>query len=374
MYNQDMSKNTWLSIAKTFVRAVQKENKRIKQAQARVKRYTPTASVSDPINISVSISDTNDDGREYAYGMRSMPENKKYTSSIREHVNKLATFYGEHAAKYTFEGDNPTLNIVHKLFPNADAHTCPYCGVIHEFTAARARKCPDCGKQMVVRQGVFLTEDQVAKLDKEVTDYYDKAGLASELKNRIEQTQSYVSSGNYGRAFLAIAEGYQDCASIHNQRYDGGYSAWDYSWGILNREALEIAATGASNPTDLIGNGYSDVLFARGKHCLKELKYAEKQTAMNKYGKMAMEMFYSYLLALESVGLTDWQQESAIKNIHLAKILGNVKADDIKEIQARAIEHASPKPSKDVCSKVIKDVQDYVFLESDPNRLRQYIY
>src|SRR3989344_1616224 len=40
--------------------------------------------------------------------------------------------------------------LVRKINPNATPHKCPYCGVVHEFTASRARKCPACSKKMVV--------------------------------------------------------------------------------------------------------------------------------------------------------------------------------------------------------------------------------
>ncbi len=366
-------KKSWLGIAKAFVKAVEKDANQRKRTQARARA---SSSYSADIDISdISITVTDDDGNEYVGGMRTMPRNEKYAQAIKGHVAKLAAFYREYGKNYTYEGnENFVSELIHKLYPNADPHTCPYCGVIHDFTAARARKCPDCGKKMVVRQGVFLSEEQVTELDKKIADYYDKAGLANQLKSCIERVQSYTSNHNYGEAFLSIAEGYQNCAAIHNQRHEGGYSAWDLSWRILNGEVLEIATAGASNAKDMIGNGYTAVLFARGMHCLRELKYAETPSAMNKYAKMAMEHFYSYLVALDTVGLTDWQQETAIKNIHVAKILGNVHDGDIRAIHERVLTHSSPKYRQDAFDKTVSVVEEYVFLESDPERLRQYIY
>jgi len=368
-------RKSWFGIAKSFVKAVEKESNAAKKAQANKvavtqRSVTPITSVQR-----FSVSVTGGNGKEYAIGMRPLPQNEKYISSIKQHVGKLATFYKEHAADYTYDGDaNPVTKLVSDLYPKADAHTCPYCGVIHDFTATRARKCPDCGKQMIVRQGVFLTEDEVSKLDQKISDYYDKAGLATQLKNCIESIQSYASGGNYGKAFIAIAEGYQDCAAIYNQRYEGGYGAWDFSWRILNSEALEVAGIGISNNKDLISNGYNEVLFARGMHGLREVKYDQTATAMNKHAKLAIAMFYNYLVALDTVGLTDWQYDSAVKNIHIAKILGKVSEDDIKDIQSRTFTHASPKTTEAVFNKTIQTVEEYVFLESDPTRLRQLIY
>lgn len=314
-----------------------------------------------------------DNEKDYAAGMSVLSKSDKYESSIKNHLSKLTNFYREHSAEYS-KSEKPVVKIINNLYPSADGHICPSCGVIHDFSASRARKCPDCGNQMVVRQGIFLSEDQADIIDKKTTEYYDKTYWMGQIKNVIDRIQSYAKRGNYGEAFLMIAEGYQTCAIIHNKRYEKGYSAWDYAWGVLNNEAMDVSMAGALDAKSMVGNGYADVIFARGKHCLKELKYSETSSAMNKFAKMAIDMFYIYLLELESVDLSSWHQEDAIKNIHIAKILGGVSDSEIKDIQSRLLDHASTKPSSDVLDKVVREVDEYVFLETDQERLKQFIY
>ncbi len=374
MYNQDMSakKKSWFGIAKTFVKAVEKANAQ-SQSAARSKASRPSV-LAPIVEPSITVTFTNDDGKQYINGMQRMAHSDKYETLLKNHLAFLADFYRQQAPKYEIKSnDNPIIKLIRDEYPAADAHTCPYCGVIHDFSASRARKCPDCGSQMIVRQGVFLSEEQVAKLDIEITDFYDKTGQISQVKSSVEQVQTYLSEGNYGRAFLAAAQGYQACAIIYNKSYEGGYRAWDYSWRAL-AEASETAAMGVSNQVDLIANGYTDVVFAQGMHCLKEMKYAQSPSTINKYAKMAILMFYRYLIALKSVGLTDWNQESAIKNIHIAKLLGHVNENDINDAQTRALEQASVKPSQESFNSILKEVEEYVFLDTDPERLKQFIY
>ncbi len=374
MYNHNMSakKKSWFGIAKTFVKAVEKANA---QSQSAARSRAPRPSAPAPIvEPSITVTFTNDDGKQYINGMQRMAHSDKYETLLKNHLAFLADFYRQQAPKYEIKNnDNQVVKLIHDDYPTADAHTCPYCGVIHDFSASRARKCPDCGSQMIVRQGVFLSEEQVAKLDKEITDFYDKTGQISQVKSSVEQVQTYLSEGNYGRAFLAAAQGYEACAIIYNKSYEGGYRAWDYAWNAL-AEASETTAVGAKSQVDLITNGYTDVALARGMHCLRELKYSQTATAVNKYAKIAMLQFYEYLIALGSLGLTDWNQESAIKNIYVAELLGRVSKEDVEEIRTRALDHTSIKPSKELFTSIMHQIDEYVFLETDPERLRQYIY
>lgn len=366
-------KKSWFGIAKSFVKAVEKEAAKSKvNARKNTRSHQPPAQES-PLSFTISV--TNDDGTEYVNGFSSMNPNPKYKSLIRTKLQFLADFYREHSSKYGFDDSaNFVDGLIKTLYPAADAHTCPHCGVIHEFTAVRARKCPDCGNQMVVRQGKFLSKEQVEKLEGEISEFYEKSGLINQLKHTIEQIQSYANDDNYGRAFLEIAKGYQYCAAMFNKKYEGGFSAWDYSWRTLNGEAFEIAGISATNPTTMVGNGYSDVVFARGEHCMQELKYAETDSARNKYAKIAVGEFIGYLSMLDTVGLTDWHQDEALKSIHIAKNLGRISSDDFEDIKARLFEKASPKPNAETFASTIAKVEDYIFLETDTTRLRQLIY
>jgi len=227
---------------------------------------------------------------------------------------------------------------------------------------------------MIVRQGVFLKQVQVDKFQNVMTNFYEKIEFVRQLKNSVEQIQSNLVDESYGDAFMKIAEGYQACALILNKRYEGGYSAWDFSWGVLNGEALEIAVAGARSVSDMYANGYTEVVFARGRQCLKELKYAETPASMNKYAKATLNEFYYYLIILNSIGLTDWNQESAIKNIYTAQILGNLSSEEVDGIRTKSFEKISPKPSQKAIDDTIKQVEEYIFLESNVETLKQQIY
>jgi predicted RNA-binding Zn-ribbon protein involved in translation (DUF1610 family) len=366
-------KKSWFGVARSFVKAVEKENAR-SEARARQqtrKSMTSTSYVEPTITVSIS----GDDGNQYVSGMRRMARNEKYISSIKNHLKQLVSFYREHAVEYEMgENENPAPKFMKQLFPNADAHTCPHCGVIHDFTATRARKCPDCGNQMIVRQGVFLKQEQVDKFQDTMTKFYEKIEFVRQLKYSIERVQSDLSNDNYGDAYLKIAEAYQACALIYNKRYEGGYSAWDYSWRVLNGEALEITVAGARNASDVYTNGYTEVVYERGRHCMKELKYSETQAAMNKYAKIAINEFYYYLVLLNTLGLTDWNQEAAVKNIYIAQMLGKVSSDDIVEIRAKTFEKTSPTPSREAMDRTVQQVEEYIFLENGTERLKQLIY
>lgn len=366
-------KKSWFGIAKSFVKAVEKEAAKSKaNARKNTGSYQPPAQ-ERPLSFTISVTD--DEGTEYVDGFGPMSPNQKYKTSIKEKLQFLVNFYREHASKYNFDDSRNFVDgLITTMYPAADAHTCPYCGVIHDFTAVRARKCPDCGEQMVVRQGKFLRKEQVEKLEAEISEFYEKSGLINQLKNVIEQVQYYANDDNYGRAFLEIAKGYQYCAAMFNKKYEGGFSAWDYSWRTLNGEAFEIAGSFATNPTTMVGNGYSDVVLARGQHCMQELKYAETDSARNKYAKIAIGEFIGYLSMLDTVGLTDWNQDEALKSIHIAKNLGRVSSDDFEDIKARLFEKASPKPKAETFAGTIAKVEDYIFLETDTARLRQLIY
>ncbi len=349
--------------------------KLIKKAQ---NQTTPNVqqSVSSTSNIgglNLQISVDGEDMGEYVNGMRTIPKNAKLDSVLKDHVTKLASFYREYCTDYDGQKDSKA-KVLQQVCPRGDAHTCPYCGVIHEFSASRARKCPDCGKQMIVRNSVFMTDDQATDYDQAIQQHYDNASIARQLKNSIGQVQDYVLRGNYGQALLEVAESYQMCAVIHNVKDANGYSAWDYAWGVLNGELMAITTAGAKNAQELVGNGYADLLFARGKHALWQMKYSETQAAYTKYAKLAIDLFYNYLFELAGAGLKDWKREDAVKFIATARQLGKISDETMGEIELRAKTTLSTKPSPETISGVIREVHDYVYLETDPAQIKQMIY
>lgn len=79
---------------------------------------------------------------------------------------------------------------VKEVNPEATPHRCPYCAVIHEFTASRARKCPSCGEKMIVRQERFITEQQAERVEELAQEAYRKQGLVMRVGGLLEYTQN----------------------------------------------------------------------------------------------------------------------------------------------------------------------------------------
>lgn len=321
----------------------------------------------------VAMPMTDREGKPLIEGMPYTSKDSTHETKIGGHLKTLADFYKNQVSKYPDEKNVPE-KIVRTLFPKADSHTCPYCGVVHEFQASRARKCPECGKTMVVRFGKFLTEQQVGEVESKTRDYYTNIGFVNQLKNSIEMAQSNLKSLNYGDAYLSIAEAYQACAIVQNKKDSSGFSYWDYSWGILNKEVLEFPAKVSSNPKELINNGYADVLFARGMHCMRLLRTQKDASAAAKPALQAIQIFYGLLVDTQALNLSSWKYDAAIKNIHIARILGNISQANLSDIKSNVNENSTLKPGSQITQAVIDEVENYVFLETDPVKLRMSIY
>lgn len=337
------------------------------------KASSPNISVkNEQADSYVSVSMTDREGKALVEGMPYMAKDQAHESKIESHVKKLATFYKEQKGKYP-DDSNVSERLVNSLFPKADAHTCPYCGVVHEFRASRARKCPECGKTMVVRQGKFLTEQAVDEIEAKTREYYEKFGFVNQLKNNIEMAQSSMRSKNYGDAYISIAEAYQACAVVQNNKDPSGFSYWDYSWQILNKEALEIPTKVSSTQKELVNNGYADVLYARGMHCMRLLRTKEDASTARTPALQAIQIFYRFLVDIKGLDLSSWKYDDAIKNIHVAKTLGNISQASMDEIKSNINENSTIKPGDKIAQTVIREVESHVFLETDPIKLRMSI-
>lgn len=128
---------------------------------------------------------------------------------------------------------------VRKVNPDATPHKCPYCGVVHEFKASRARKCPACSKKMVVRQGLFITEDQAKQIEKETQAFYEKQSIVSRAGFSLESAQDYKVRKQRGEYLHALAEAFRYMAQVENRRDSNGYSFWDKAWGYYNEARIE---------------------------------------------------------------------------------------------------------------------------------------
>ena len=107
---------------------------------------------------------------------------------------------------------------------------------------------------------------------------------------------------------------------------------------------------------------------------MRQLKVAETVKSKQKFASIAISEFYDYLIALNITNRTDWHQEEATRNIHIAKILGEIPDSDLEEIKSRAAERAPVKPSQEILVTTVSQVEGYIFLETEHERLKQLIY
>lgn len=96
--------------------------------------------------------------------------------------------------------DLSTRGVVRRLFPKNTAHSCPYCAVIHEFEAKRARKCPDCGNTMRVRGGVFISDNQLARMDGWVAEN----SVLQNAQWRLKDARGRLEDNNYASALVSV--------------------------------------------------------------------------------------------------------------------------------------------------------------------------
>lgn len=301
----------------------------------------------------------------------------KYDKEIGEYIRKLATFYRKYGGKYA--NNNISQDVfINKVAPSSNSHTCPHCGVIHEFTASRARKCPDCGEKMIVRSGRYLTQKQVDSIEKLARSYYDKSYWADRLKTYIESAQSYQKDFDYAKALIAIAEGFQACAIIHNKTHpeDRGFSFWDYSWKVLQEATMAATQMSNGKSNDIwVWNGYLDSLYSKGEHCMRELKYTESIKSKGHYAAIATNAYYMFLA--ESIKFNDkanWRREDAIKMIYVARELAGFDEGDIEKMNNIAIDSSKKHDMKTQIREAINEVDTYVFLETDHDRLMWMIH
>lgn len=129
--------------------------------------------------------------------------------------------------------------LVKEVNPESTSHKCPYCGTIHEFTAVRARACPSCGKKMIVRQGLFITEEQAQEIESLVQNSYEKQGLVVRMRHLLESSQNWKIQKLPVQYLESMGEAFRFMAQIEDLRDTHGYSFWDKAWGYYNSARLE---------------------------------------------------------------------------------------------------------------------------------------
>lgn len=301
----------------------------------------------------------------------------KYNQQLSDDLNKIVGFYKKYGGEYANENISIEAFVEH-VAPKSDSHTCPYCGVVHDFTASRARKCPDCGKKMTVRAGRYLTQLQVDEIEIKAKEYYDKSYCVNRIKNHVENIQSSKRSFEYASALVGVAEAYQMMAVIHNISHvnDRGLTFWDYSWQSLQYASNAAVEMSIGLPTEnWVWNGYLDTLYAKGMHCMRELKNTKADKTKARHAATAIAMFYMYLSEQIKFDPDNrWQQEEAIKMVYVAKLLGKLDDKDLDAIKNRVMENAVKNNMTTETKRALKEVSEYVFLETDKEKVQYLIY
>lgn len=330
----------------------------------------PKQTVKSPLSFDVSVTV---DGKTYVNGFSSQPKNSNFEALIKHHNDLLIPFYNAQSKEYSY-GEDITERLLKQISPKANANTCPYCGVIHPFNATRARRCPACGEKMVVRKGMYFTEKDIKKFESVSNDYYEKAQQVEKLKSVLQTIQDNKLDCNYGRCFLYISEAYDCCAIINNQSFERGFTYWDYAWGVLNKEALDAVAVVSQNQNDLILNGYSDILYARAMHLMRELKNNKSDKSKARYAKIAISILIEYLYELARHQVSDWHEDDAPKMIQVALKLGNIEPSWITEAAEGTLKRGNTTQPDKYMAEIVAKVQDYILVENEPDQLKWMIY
>lgn len=150
-------------------------------------------------------------------------------------LNLLISLY----KKNKISDDLNIKDFINKINPDATPNKCPYCNKINDFTASRARKCPDCNNKMVVRQGVFLTESQAKQVEEMTQEFYKKQWIFSQISWTIESAQNHKVNKDQVNFLYNLAEAFKFMAQVCNQKNEKGLSFWDKSWGYYNKARVE---------------------------------------------------------------------------------------------------------------------------------------
>ncbi len=153
----------------------------------------------------------------------------------KEDFQLLLSLYKKHKSDENID----VAILVKEINPKATSQRCPYCEVLHEFTASRARKCLKCSKKMIVRQGFFVTEEQAEKLEKKIQDSYEKQSVLLRVGNSLESVQDCKIHKERVEYLHYFAEAFRFMAQVDNQKDTKGYSFWDKAWGYYNEAKLE---------------------------------------------------------------------------------------------------------------------------------------
>lgn len=115
---------------------------------------------------------------------------------------------------------------------------------------------------MVVRSGMFLTEEQTGKLELLIGQFYTQQSAWNQLGNELRNAQDSRMSKRNVDYLVSIAQGFRHAAKFDNKKDAKGFDCWDRAWGYFNQARLEEARQTDSyfNQLPRISYAMSDML------------------------------------------------------------------------------------------------------------------
>ncbi len=329
-------------------------------------KHSQSTVKSEKLQLSTDVySDTNE----------SLPKAKQHEIEVKisQHIAKLVKFYKEHGQSLLNQ-DVDQMKVVKKLIPHADAHTCPYCGVIHPFSATRARKCPECQKKMVVRSGLYIKEQDIEKVEKLQSAVFEQSSYAHKLKDQIQYIQDSKIQKRYIECMLSIAKAYQYCAIIKNITHERGFTFWDFSWRELN-VATSLAVETSNSPQDFAWNGYLNISYEQAMHAMRQMKFNEKVQGRHRNAYVAVGMWHNHLIEDLAFNQSQtWRKDEVMRMIHIAIKLGTLTESDIQKINDKSRGFAKTRKVSNEFEIILKEIDSYTLLDDKEQDLLWQIH
>lgn len=191
-------------------------------------------------------------------------------------------------------------DFIKAINPEATPHKCPYCEVVHEFTASRARKCPECSNKMIVRQGVYLSENQIEKLEEKTSKFYTKQELINRLGYELETAQDNKVRKEWVTYYKALAEAFRFVAQVDKSKDPTGRSFWDKAWSYYNKARHEEIKGLRKDMMEY--SALPDLFWSMSQMLLDEANTNANESNRNRTKKKALTYGFMTLAEAEKLG------------------------------------------------------------------------
>jgi|GEM_PF-6323477 len=216
--------------------------------------------------------------------------------------------------------------------------------------------------------------EQTTKIQPGIPDYDSAARNLERLRESIRSAESDKARKAYVRSFHNVAEAYDTLATTATLLRTDASASWEAAWDVLNKETLKVIIAVSQGKQDTLANDYVELLFARGIHCLRILKYAPDEVTRLDASQAALRMFYTYLLVIHKLGINHWQSTDAARNIHIAVALGSLSQAQLQSNLSAVGARSSVQSPNDALQQALRDVQAYELSDQDRQRLPTLIY